>query len=123
GRGRRSLRIMQAEAEHVTGFDISEKRVDEARSCLARHRYADRSQFIVADAHGTRFADGEFELIVGGHILHHLDFDVALREVERLLAPSGRAVFTEPLAQNPLLRFARWASPFARSDDEEPLTE
>ena len=77
---------------------------------------------MVADAHHTGFPDGAFDLIRGNSILHHLELEPALRELRRILAPGGRAVFVEPLAHNPLLRLGRALTPMARTEDEHPFT-
>ena len=48
----------------------------------------------VADAEALPFADGSFDLVFGHAVLHHLpDLDQAWREIHRVLAPGGVAVF------------------------------
>ena len=51
------------------------------------------------DACALPFDDGQFDLIVGDAMLHHIDFlKPALFEVKRCLAPNGKAVFVrEPI--------------------------
>jgi SAM-dependent methyltransferase len=49
-------------------------------------------------------------------VLHHLDLEVALGEVRRVLKKGGLAVFSEPLAHNPLVRLFRAVTPFARAE-------
>ncbi len=53
------------------------------------------------------FETGSFDLAIGKAILHHLDPDVGARELARVLAPGGRATFSEPLGTNPLVVLAR----------------
>jgi ubiquinone/menaquinone biosynthesis C-methylase UbiE len=106
----------------VTGIDVSEGEIEQARQSAERGGFADRSRFLVADAHATGFADDSFDLIIGSSILHHLDLRVALEELRRILRPDGRAVFLEPLWHNPLLRLGRALTPSARTADEHPLT-
>ena len=102
----------------LVGIDISEKGI-----ATARERFGDRAEFQVADAHAlTAFDDGSFDLIVGAAILHHLDLDVAVGEIHRLLRPGGAALFTEPLATNPLGALWRRLTPQARTADEAPLS-
>jgi ubiquinone/menaquinone biosynthesis C-methylase UbiE len=61
----------------------------------------------VADAEQLPFGDGEFDLVVGHAVLHHVpDVELALREVVRVLKPGGRFVFAgEP---------TRWGDAVAR---------
>ena len=47
-----------------------------------------------ADAESLPFADGAFDLVVGHAFLHHLpDWEQALRDVHRVLAPGGAMFF------------------------------
>jgi SAM-dependent methyltransferase len=109
-------------AVHVTGIDVSDGEIEQARERALADGLQEKSQFLVADAHATDFPDDSFDLIVGDSILHHLDLRVALEEIRRILRPGGRAVFMEPLWHNPILRVGRALTPSARTEDEHPLT-
>lgn len=114
--------LLEAGATSVTGIDVSEVEIAEAWRQARERGYEGQVDFRVGDAHSTGFPDDAFDLIIGLAILHHLDVPVALREIRRILAPGGRALFLEPLAHNPLLRLGRWLTPAARTVDEHPLT-
>ncbi|WLR96191.1 class I SAM-dependent methyltransferase [Shinella sumterensis] len=46
------------------------------------------------DARSLPYADGQFDLIIGDAMLHHIDFlKPALFEIRRCLAPGGKAIF------------------------------
>jgi ubiquinone/menaquinone biosynthesis C-methylase UbiE len=122
GGGRLSLRLLEQGAAHVTGIDVSEVRLNEARDRAASNGFGDRVMFLVADAHATGFPNATFDLVVGSDVLHHLDLTRAIPELRRILKPGGRAVFVEPLAHNPILRAGRALTPSARTPDEHPLT-
>lgn len=82
-------------------------------------------ELVQCDAEQLPFPDGHFDRVWGNAILHHLDIEKAGRELRRVLAPDGVAVFCEPWGENPLLRLARRYLPYAgkdRTDDEEPLS-
>ena len=99
----------------IVGIDISRQGIETARARFPAGEYA------VMDAHRTTFGDATFDLVVGRSILHHLDWEVAIREVARLLKPGGMAVFTEPLGGNPAAKLIRRLTPRARTKDERPV--
>ena len=73
------------------------------------------------DAHQLEFADGSLDMVFGVAILHHLEFDRALREIHRVLREGGKIMFVEPLRHNPVARLVRLLTPHARTPDELPL--
>lgn len=87
--------------------------------------YSERSEvkpdFRIMDANALEFEDNTFDVVYGGGILHHLDFERAVDEVQRVLKPGGIMVFQEPLDLNPVGWLVRWATPAARTVDERPL--
>jgi SAM-dependent methyltransferase len=104
----------------VTAIDISPESIADQR--ILMNAYGVRMRLEVSDAMHTPFPDQSFDLIYGNAILHHLDSDGCAREIARLLAPGGVAVFREVQAGNIVLRLFRWATPFWRTPDEHPLT-
>jgi SAM-dependent methyltransferase len=93
GTGYFSLNLLQAGViSHATCTDISQGMVD------ALQANADALDLDVdarvADAEALPFEDGSFDLVFGHAVLHHLpDLDQAWREIHRVLAPGGVAVF------------------------------
>lgn len=67
------------------------------------------------------FAPDSFDLVCGSGILHHLETDVAAQQIERVVAPGGRAVFLEPMGYNPAINWYRDRTPGMRTPDEHPL--
>jgi len=101
----------------ITGLDISENAISAAKT-----KYGDQAKFYAGDAHAMPFPDESFDLVTGRSILHHLDLDIALQEIRRVLRPRGKAVFVEPLGDNPGAKLFRAITPKARTTDEKPLT-
>ena len=54
-------------------------------------------------------------------ILHHLNLEKAVKEIERLLKKDGNIIFIEPLGTNPIINLYRNLTPSSRSSDEHPL--
>ena len=90
------------------------------------------------DFHHLKYPDDFFDLIYGKAILHHVDCNLAGREIYRCLKPGGIAFFWENSDRNPILRWFRrkaFGTPggyqkqkflfFKRhgTTDEYPLTE
>lgn len=99
----------------IVGIDISDVAIAHAREHVD-------GEFHVMDAHATDFPDRSFDTIVGRGILHHLEFERAVREAARVLKPGGRLLCAEPLGDNPGAKLIRWLNPRSRTADETPLT-
>lgn len=122
GRGESSLYYLSKGA-FVSGIDISPTYVETARAAAESAGYPrERYDFSVMDAHAMTFPNDHFDLVAGEGILHHLDADLAMKEIWRVLKPGGRVFLQEPLADNPLLKLFRWLTPKARTVDEEPFS-
>jgi SAM-dependent methyltransferase len=114
--------VLARRGARVTAFDLSPGYIAEARRRARANGAA--VDFVQADAEKLPFADGSFDRVWGNAVLHHLDLRIAARELRRVLAPGGRAVFCEPWGENPLLAWARRRLPYpgkGRTTDEEPL--
>src|SRR5215472_12341832 len=114
--------VLARKGAEVTAFDLSGGYLAEAR----RRADANRVTIRLVQADGVRlpFAVASLDRIWGNAVLHHLDIEVAGRELRRILRPGGVAVFCEPWGGNPLLRWARRRLPYAakgRTSGEEPL--
>jgi SAM-dependent methyltransferase len=96
------------------GIDISGVQVEKARQRGIDAR--------VMDAHTLDFPDASLDTVIGKAILHHLDYERALREIHRVLRPGGAAIFMEPLRDNPAFKLVRFLTPAARTADELPLS-
>lgn len=120
GLGESSLALAQAGGT-VTGIDLSDVAVEAANAKARERGYT--ASFQAMDAESTSFADRSFDIVCGGAIIHHLDTERAYREIARLLAPGGYALFLEPLGYNPFINLYRRLTPKIRTPDEHPLLD
>ena len=73
----------------------------------AEAQLAPRVVCVVMDAMGDHVAPGQFDLVTGASILHHLERpSVGLQAAARALKPGGHAIFMEPFDGHGLLRLA-----------------
>jgi SAM-dependent methyltransferase len=112
--GAKCLRYLPLGPRRFSGIDISGVLVEQARARGIDAR--------VMDAQALEFPDASFDLVYGGAILHHLDYERALRGIHRVLRPGGAAIFSEPLGDNPAFKLFRALTPAARTADELPLS-
>lgn len=97
GTGLFTRKIEALSGAAIIAVDLSEDLLTQARDA---HR-SGKAEYILGDAMNLSFAEGEFDVVFGSSILHHLDFLPALREIRRVLKRGGRMVFAEPNMLNP----------------------
>ena len=107
----------------VHGFDISGVLVERARRLAAEANVSDRVSFREMAAEHLDFPPDSFDLVVGSAVLHHTDLNVTLPCIKRVLKPTGRAIFVEPLNQNVFLAVWRRLTPWRRSATERAFTK
>lgn len=108
----------------VSAFDISEHSVEVTRRRAELNGVADRVDARVAVAEDLPYEDAAFDVIYGSAILHHVEVEVAGPELYRVLRPGGKAAFSEPLANNRVVEFARdhvWYPRKAKDGADAPL--
>ena len=108
----------------VIGLDISEELLAVASQRLAANGCRG-AELVLGSAHALPLQDESVDIVFGIAILHHLDLELASREVQRVLKKGGRAIFQEPLRNSKLLARVRSLFPL-RSDVspfERPLTD
>jgi SAM-dependent methyltransferase len=127
GTGDLTLMLLELGAQ-VTALDLSPAMVALARQRAELFRPGSTAQWVAAPVEASGLPSGRFDVVLGRFILHHLDLERAAREISRLLAPGGRAVFLENSGRNPLLMVARdhvagrFGIPRLGTDDEKPLS-
>jgi len=102
-------------------INISPSEINLAKKEASKLGTRYKPQWLEMDAHELQFDDEYFDVILGFGMLHHLDLDIALSEIKRVLGPDGVAFFREPLDINPILSLGRLFTPQARTEDEIPF--
>ncbi len=105
----------------VDAFDISPEATASAEVTLSNAGFEDMSEIRTLGAEKLDYPDASFDICFGFAILHHLDLELAIPEMKRVLKPGGIALFAEPLQGNPLLRLYRRLTPQFRTPDERPM--
>lgn len=104
----------------VHAIDISPVAVERANAAAAELGLTTFTATVM-NAESLEIETDSLDGVVGTGILHHLDIEVALAGIARVLRPSGRAVFYEPLGHNPAINTYRKRTPDMRSLDEHPI--
>jgi len=98
--------------------DISSKLIE-----MLRTRYAGVNlKFETADIESLPYSDGYFDAVIGNGILHHLNLEICLREIYRVLKKRGKIFFCEPNMLNPevfLETKIRWIGRRAQKTEDE----
>ncbi|MCH7520340.1 MAG: class I SAM-dependent methyltransferase [Candidatus Marinimicrobia bacterium] len=124
GCGTGSLAVeLAGKGAQMTGIDLSEVAIEQARNKAERADVTDRSTFHVMDAEDLTFPEESFDMVCGAGILHHLDVERVLGEIYRVLKREGVAIFLEPLGHNPFINLYRKFTPSLRTVDEHPLRQ
>lgn len=111
GFGKMAVLLAKSNAR-VTAFDLSPASVAVGRKRASLAEVENRIDFCVSAGERLPYADESFDVIIGKAILHHVDVDHGRHDLYRVLAPGGKAVFTEPLGMNPVLNFVRDYVPY-----------
>jgi SAM-dependent methyltransferase len=96
GTGYFTSELVRSGAE-IVAIDVSPELLQLAR---AQHS-APNVRYELQNAYAMSYPDASFDSVVGSSVLHHLEIQPALREIHRVLKPSGTIFFTEPNMLNP----------------------
>jgi 2-polyprenyl-3-methyl-5-hydroxy-6-metoxy-1,4-benzoquinol methylase len=124
GTGENSL-LLATRGARVIGVDISASLIQLANRRLETNGLSAAAKFVVGSCHDIPLSSKSVDIIVGIAVLHHLNMDLAAREVFRVLKDGGRAIFQEPVRDSRVLRALRRLVPYRAPDVssfERPLT-
>ncbi|MBS2028643.1 MAG: methyltransferase domain-containing protein [Deltaproteobacteria bacterium] len=124
GEGSNSV-FLALNGAQVVGLDISPRLIELAKKRAGLNGVESKTQFRCIPIERAELPESSFDVIWGDGILHHL-IDVlepTLQQLVRCAKPGARIVFSEPVAQNLLLRSLRGHVPIHTdaTPDERPL--
>ena len=82
----------------LCGIDVSPRTIENISARLSEYK---RASFEIADSSRLPYTDGTFEVVMGNSVLHHVPLQETIREMHRVLKPSGVIWFSEPNMMNP----------------------
>jgi ubiquinone/menaquinone biosynthesis C-methylase UbiE len=80
----------------ITGIDISPGMIELAKKNAEFNNISKSINFKVMSVQDMSFEDNTFDYVVSLVGLHHLNLEMAGREIRRVLKPGGKAIFLEP---------------------------
>lgn len=104
----------------VVAMDVSEGQLEQARRLAAHHGVSIETRLV--DGPRVPAQDGEFDRIYGYGVLHHVEHEIVVPELARVMKPNGVGCFMEPLPYNPIIGVYRKIASAVRTPDERPVT-
>lgn len=111
--------VLKHNPKKYVGIDISDVAV--SKSYEINNEYLSKIEFLVMDGADLSFQNNSFDKIFGHGVLHHLDYEKAIKNIVKVLKQDGEGIFFEPLGHNPLINLYRKLTPNLRTEDETPL--
>jgi SAM-dependent methyltransferase len=106
GSGGPALFTVETTGCRLFGVDLHDEGVAAANRAAQERGLADRARFVCVDARKTLPVDaGSFDAVICIDSINHMyERSAVLREWRRVLRPSGRVLFTDPITVTGLLR-------------------
>lgn len=104
----------------VTATDLSPGMLD-VTARVARHHGVSLATAVASAEDLSAFPSESFDVVYGANVLHHVDIDKCLDEVQRVLKPGGYGAFWDPIAHNPVINVYRSMAMEVRTEDEHPI--
>jgi SAM-dependent methyltransferase len=104
----------------VVAVDVSPRSLELARKLATKNGVQIETRLVTDDK--IPAADNEFDRVYGNGVLHHVPLDTAMPELARVMKPSAKGCFIEPLPYNPLINVYRKIAKEVRTPDEQPLS-
>ena len=117
GNGENAIYAAQCGASS-NGIDISPEGIENAIKNAKQLGLDKKCKFLVMDGENLKFEDNTFDICVEYGALHHVDLDLALSELSRVLKPDGEMICIEALRHNFFIHLYRKFTPHLRTEWE-----
>ncbi len=107
---------------YVVAIDISSEAVEKYRDRIAEDNCQNKYVVLEMDCENIAFKPCSFDFVFGRAIIHHLEMQKSLNQINFILKKEGKFAFIEPLGTNPVIQLYRHLTPKDRTPDEHPLT-
>ena len=102
GAGGKTMYYASLGVEKIVGMDIVAHFKEESEALARELGYADKFEFVAADAANTGFPDASFDTVIMNDAMEHVARpDLVLAEVGRILKPGGRLYVNFPPINHP----------------------
>ena len=118
GSGKFAIHAAKNGAALSVGIDISSHAIEVARKEAENEKVSDKCIFLQADCEKTGFPNDCIDIVLCGGMLHHLDLNFALPELQRIMKNGGILLAVEALNYNPIFKIYRKSTPGMRSEFE-----
>jgi SAM-dependent methyltransferase len=105
----------------VIAIDISPETIAKLVAAIVLEGLESQCTAVVMDCESLDLEDESVDVVFARSIIHHLDVDISVREIFRVLKPGGKLAVLEPLGTNPLINAYRRLTPASRTRGEHPL--
>ena len=119
GIGNVAEKVINFKPKKLVAIDISGEAIKKAKSETKSEE--SKIDYRVENCENSNLTSDAFDIIYGSGILHHLNLNKSLKELNRMLKKGGIMLFAEPMATNPIINIYRKLTPKARSADEHPF--
>ncbi len=117
GLGNTSRKVAKYGPKKVIGIDISSSEIETCR-LQAKNLGLDNVEHHVMDAEKMSLESNSVDIVICNGVLHHLDVNIAFKEIHRVLKKGGIMIAHEALGYNPIIQSYRRLTPKIRTEWE-----
>lgn len=115
GNGLLAIKAAECGSDLAIGIDLSPLSIKNAKDAADKAGVGGKTFFLVGDVEDTGLPENSVDLVMCSGMLHHIDLNRFLPELQRILKPGGKVFVFEPLGYNPIIQLYRRATPHIRT--------